>query len=203
MAHHRVASDKKGAKKRGAKLAFLDESGFSLKSCLRRTWSPRGQTPIVHSHLSWERLNAIGGLLCDRDGSRANLHLAFQEETIKEDAVIAFLWALHWRFPGRIVLVWDHLQAHKSDKVAAYLMANRDWLQVEWFPSYASELNPMEYFWSVAKGEPTANTEPDTLGQIERSVRQLGERAAGDQELLYGFLAASGLFPSKDECSLT
>jgi hypothetical protein len=42
----------------------------------------------------------------------------------------------------------------------------------------------MEYFWSVAKGEPTANTEPDTLGEIERCVRQLGHRVAGDQELL-------------------
>jgi hypothetical protein len=42
----------------------------------------------------------------------------------------------------------------------------------------------MEYFWSVAKGEPTANTEPDTLGQIERAVRVLEARTAGDQELL-------------------
>jgi transposase len=197
-----VASDKKRAVKRGAKLAFLDESGFSLQASLRRTWSPRGQTPIVHAHLSWERLNAIGALICNGAGNGADLHLAFQEETVKEEAIIGFLSALHGCFPGRIVLVWDHLQAHKSDKVAAYLVANRDWLQVEWFPSYASELNPMEYFWSVAKGEPTANTEPDTLDEIERSVRQLGDRAAGDQELLYGFLAASGLFPSKDERSL-
>ena len=36
---------KKGAIKRGAKLAFLDESGFSLKPSIRRTWAPRGRTP--------------------------------------------------------------------------------------------------------------------------------------------------------------
>jgi hypothetical protein len=90
---------------------------------------------MVHSHLSWERLNAIGALLCHADGSAANLHLAFQEETVKQEAIIAFLDALHRRFPARIALVWDHLQAHKSGEVAAYLRQNRAWLQVAWFPS--------------------------------------------------------------------
>src|SRR5205814_7042547 len=36
-----MASDKKGAIEQAATLAFHDESGFSLKPSVRRTWSPR------------------------------------------------------------------------------------------------------------------------------------------------------------------
>ena len=31
---------------------FLDESGFMLQPLRRRTWAPRGQTPI---HYAWDR----------------------------------------------------------------------------------------------------------------------------------------------------
>ena len=67
-----MASDKKGAQKRAAKLAFLDESGFSLKPSVRRTWAPRGKTPHITTHFNWKRLNVIGSLICDPDGKEAD-----------------------------------------------------------------------------------------------------------------------------------
>lgn len=198
-----MASDKKGAQKRSAKLAFLDESGFSQKPSVRRTWAPRGQTPTIKIHFNWKRLNVIGSLICDPDGNEADLLLHMQPKSIKDDAVLTYLEALHKQVPGPMVLLWDHLPAHRSAKVAAYLSANLDWLQVEWFPSYAPELNPIEYVWSNAKGEPTANSSPDTLADIEHSLQALNKRLVSEQEVMYGFLEASKLFPKKEERSLS
>src|SRR4051794_14196109 len=104
MAFPRVASNKKGAIKRGAKFAFLDESGFSLKPSVRRTWAPRGQTPILMHRFNWKRLNAIGTLVCNPDGSEPDLLLHLQPKGIKDDAVIVYLEGLHRQVPGPIVL---------------------------------------------------------------------------------------------------
>jgi transposase len=198
-----MASNKKGAQERSATLAFLDESGFSLKPSVRRTWAPRGETPQIKTHFNWKRLNVVGSLICQSDGSQADLVLSFQPKSIKEEAVIGYLASLHQQVEGPVVLLWDRLPAHRSAKVAVYLAANCDWLSVEWLPAYAPELNPIEYVWSDAKGEPTANSSPDTLSDIEHSVLGLRKRLVSDQELMYGFLEASTLFPKKKDRSLT
>lgn len=197
-----MASDKKGAQEQPAKIVFLDESGFSLKSSIRKTWAPRGETPIVRSHFSWKRLHVIGSLICDPDGGNADILLRTQATSVKEEAIIAYLKALHQHAPGRIVLIWDSLRAHRGSKVKEYLSNNKDWLTVEWLPPYAPDLNPVEAFWSAAKGEPTANRTPDTLAEIERSLQAYRDCVAPQQEKLHGFLSASGLFPDEDERSL-
>ena|SRR5438552_9720898 len=189
-----MAPDKKGAQKRGAKLAFLDQSGFSLKPCVRRTWAPRGQTPVVKSHFNWKRLHAIGTLVCNPDGTEPDLLLHLQPNSIKDEAVIAYLEALHQSVPGPIVLLWDHLPAHRSQKMEAYLHQNRDWLQVEWFPCYAPELNPMEYFWSATKGKPLANLAPGRIEQLQRTIERAHRRTRAQPHLLQQFLVASGLY---------
>lgn len=175
-------------------MAFLDACGFSLKPSVRRTWAPRGQTPILKSHFNWKRLHAIGTLVCNPEGTDPNLLLHLQPRSINDDAVIAYLEALHRRVPGQIVLLWDHLPAHCSHKVAAYLRQNRDWLRVEWFPCYAPELNPMEYFWSATKGKPLANLAPDRLDQLQRAIERAHRRARSQPHLLQQFLVASGLY---------
>ncbi len=37
----------KDAEQRGAYLMFVDESGFMLSPVLRRTFAPRGKTPVI------------------------------------------------------------------------------------------------------------------------------------------------------------
>jgi transposase len=189
-----VAPHKKGAAKRGAKLAFLDESGFSLKPSVRRTWAPRGQTPILAHRFNWKRLNAIGTLVCDPDGSQPDLLLHLQPKSIKEDAVIAYVEALHEQVPGLLDIVLDHLRAHCGQKFADYQDQNRDWLHVEWFPRYAPELNPIEYFWSACRGKPLANLSPDRLDQLQRAVERAHRKTRADPPLLKGFLVASKLY---------
>ncbi len=42
-----VAASKKGALRLKATLVFLDEGGLIMAPLVRRTWAPRGQTPVL------------------------------------------------------------------------------------------------------------------------------------------------------------
>jgi transposase len=47
--------------------------------------------------------------------------------------------------------------AHRSRDRSQFLWAQRDWLQIEWLPGYAPDLNPTEGLWSNIKGREMAN----------------------------------------------
>lgn len=148
----------------------------------------------MEHRFNWKRLNAIGSLVCDPDGSQPDIVLHLQPKTIKEDAVIAYLQALHRQVPGPIVLFLDGLPAHRSAKVADYLQANTDWLEVVWFPGYAPELNPIEYFWSALKGKPLANSGSGSSGSITERYRARPSSRQKKTEVLQEFLVASSLY---------
>src|SRR5258708_30066793 len=50
------------AQKRHAYIVFVDESGFMLAPLLRRTWAPRGCTPIVRISGPHGRISVIGAI---------------------------------------------------------------------------------------------------------------------------------------------
>jgi len=46
----------------GAHLVFVDESGFLLIPNVRRTWAPRGHTPLLRHRQRRDRISIISGL---------------------------------------------------------------------------------------------------------------------------------------------
>ena len=50
---------KKGAEQK-ASVVFLDESGFMLQPLRRRTWAPRGQTPVQYAWDRHDRFSVLG-----------------------------------------------------------------------------------------------------------------------------------------------
>ncbi|MFH1741892.1 MAG: transposase [bacterium] len=57
-----MASDKKNATRLGAHIVFVDESGFLLIPTVRKTWAPRGQTPIHRHRYRHDKISAISGI---------------------------------------------------------------------------------------------------------------------------------------------
>lgn len=177
-------------------MIFLDESGFSQKPPIRRTWGPRGHTPELIHNFNWKRLSAIGVLVCTPAGRSVRLRLRFQEGSVKSPDLVEFLKALHREFSRPIILIWDRLPAHKSRLTLDYVEgASEDgWLQLEWLPPYAPELNPVEYVWGHLDGGVMANYAPPTLGEIRQRLRKGTHRIYRRPNLMRGFLKASGLF---------
>lgn len=171
----------------------MDESGFSESSVFRRTWAPRGQTPIVRSkERSWKWMSAIGALVYRR--TRADrLLLLFQPGSVKGPGVLRFLKHLRHHTRGPVLLLWDGLQAHRAAVVKQWLQANRHWLRVERLPAYAPELNPVEGFWAWLKGTCLANVCTDTLDPLLRRARNGSRRLRRRPALLRSFLDKAGL----------
>src|SRR5207244_3486540 len=57
-----LAGAKKNAAAQGQTIVFVDESGLTERPHRCRTWSPRGQTPVLQYHFNWNLLSAIAGI---------------------------------------------------------------------------------------------------------------------------------------------
>jgi len=168
-------------------IVFLDESGFSLRPSIRRTWAPRGQTPILREHFNWKRLSAIGALGWRPGQEQIRVFLSLRSGAVTSETVIGFLRSLRRHIRGLVVLIWDGLSSHKSKKVRDYLQAQRHWLSVERLPAYAPELNPLEGLWGNLKGCELANFLPDDLGQLATQVRKGVRRVRRRPHLPFSF----------------
>jgi len=134
----------------GATLVLEDESGFSLVSLLKRTWSRRGQTPIQKTSIDHhQRLNLLGALLVSTKGKRIRLCIRSYWHSLTGKEVIAFLQQILDRVSGPIVMVWDRHPIHKRKMVQEFLAKHKR-LHVFYFPVAAPELNPAEFVWTQA-----------------------------------------------------
>ena len=194
-----LAGGKKKARCRGATIVFLDESGFSQRPPVRRTWAPRGQTPVlIHRQRSWQQLSAIGALSYratpHRRLLRTNLYLKTLPGSVHSADLIQFLRHLRRHVHRPVVLLWDGLQAHRSAEMRTFLITHRSWLTAERLPAYAPELNPVEGLWSWMKQTRVANFCPMGLDPIRRRVRMGRNQLARRQDLIESFLHKARLF---------
>ena len=117
-------------------------------SPLKRTWSPRGQTPILHTSIDHkERLNLIGAVCVSPRQRKIKLHVQSHTQAITGEAVIIFLKHLLQYVSGPIVMVWDKHPIHGRRKVKDFLVKHPR-LHVYDFPTAAPELNPTELVWT-------------------------------------------------------
>lgn len=188
-----MATHQKKGHDLGATIVFVDESGFSLRPSVRRTWAPKGQTPIIRHHFNWKRLHAVGAICCKPDGTAPNLQIQLQAVPVNGETTIAFIDALHKSVDGRVTLIWDGLPAHRSTKVTTHIEA-QEWLTVERLPAYAPELNPVEYLWAAIKNKDLANICVDTIEQLGARLEQAYKRFETESTILGGCLRASKLY---------
>jgi transposase len=92
-----------------------------------------------------------------------------------------------------VVLVWDNLPAHTSLVMRAFLADQHAWLQVEYLPAYAPDLNPVEGLWANLKEVELANRACGSLEELAAAAEQGVGRVRGESELLFSFLHQAGL----------
>ena len=173
---------------------FWDESGVSLLPVTRRTWAPRGVTPVLHHHFNWKRASMAAGLCYGSRGGGAALAFHHQADAYNTDTLVQALGELR-RFLGgqKATLLWDGLPAHRSKAMAAWLGRQRHWLVVERLPGYAPDLNPVEALWSNLKGVELANLAGDTLNDVITAAERGIQSIRDTHHLAYSFLRHCGL----------
>jgi transposase len=166
-----VASNKKNAKRLGAHLVFIDESGFLLIPPVRKTWSPRGLTPTIRYQQLRHRISVISGLSLSPKRNRLGLYFTLKEKNIQQAEICEFLRDLLKHLRGPVVVVWDNSRTHKGDMIKD-LCHRFKRLHLERFPPYAPQLNPDEGVWSQAKGA-LANGRPDNIEELQGRLHEV------------------------------
>jgi len=157
---------------------------------VRRSWAPRGHTPVLRQRgRSRRKVSVIGALVISPRRHRVRAYFSLlAEASFDGEHILQFLRQLCRALRVPIALIWDRLQAHIGEPVKAWLEQHRRRIRAELLPPYAPELNPVELIWSHAKTNGLANFAPvefhDLAMQAHLTVLAIGD----DPPLLRSFL---------------
>jgi transposase len=163
-----------------------------LEPVRRRTWAPRGQTPLLYAWDRHDRVSAISAITVSPRRRKLGMYFRLQEENVRAEHLVRFVRDLHRQLGTPIILVWDRSGPHR--KAARLLLQRRPrWLRIEWLPPYAPELNPTEQCWNHAKYSHLANYVPDDARQLVRAVRNSLSKQRTKDSLLHSYFKTAQL----------
>src|SRR5262249_2936549 len=138
---------------RGAHLVFLDESGFMLTPTVRRTWAPKGQTPVLDAWDRRDRISAISSITVSPHNRKLNLYfdLLPDNTNVHAEDVVAYLRRLKAQVGGPLTILWDGSVVHDRSTLVQAFLADHPEIQTVRLPAYAPELNPDELVWAWTK----------------------------------------------------
>jgi transposase len=141
------------AQQRDAHLVFLDESGFMLTPSVRRTWGPRGKTPILDAFDRRDRISAISSISVSPRNHRLNLHfdLLPDNTTVRAPEIVNYLKHLKTQVRAPLTIIWDRSTIHDKSKLVRAFLADHPEIKTEKLPGYAPEMNPDELVWAWTK----------------------------------------------------
>ena len=184
---------KKRARKYGAKIYFLDETGFSSEPNLRRTYGLKGQTPVVQTSGKRQKVNVI---------SAVNAQGAFWSQvythTLTQAAFVGFLKAFMAKRRERVFLVLDSHPAHIAKSVKEYVRSTQGKLELHFLPPYAPDLNPDEFVWNYLKGNGTAKKPLRKDESLKERVETDLANLKKDRKLLRSFFMAESVVYAND-----
>ncbi|MCC6426648.1 MAG: transposase [Phycisphaerales bacterium] len=192
-----MAAHQKNARRLNATIVLLDESGFMLQPLVRRSWAPRGQTPVIRCWDRRDRLNVIGAITVPPGRERHRLSAVFRIHTknIKTPQAAEFMRILDRHIRGPLIVVLDLLNVHRA-AVKRWLASRPPGaprVMVEWLPPYAPDLNPAEQLWNNGKRTELANLAPADRGDLRGHVRRSLIRQRCSPRLLASAFDHAGL----------
>lgn len=162
---------------------------------VRRSWAPCGQTPVLYQRgRHHKKVSAIAALCVAPRRNQVKLYFRlYAGRDIDTRLAIQFLQSLNQELKTNGCLLWDRLNAHRAKKTTAYLKTAPQ-LRTFFLPSYAPELNPVEYVWSHCKMNPLANLAVHEVTDLAVVARRSGRALQREPELLRSFIRHSPLF---------
>jgi transposase len=162
---------------------------------VRRTWAPRGKTPVLYQKTrSYRKISVIAALTLPPKYRRVGLYFSQRRNTnFTAPHILRFLKDLSSQLQRPMIILWDRLQAHRSALVRRWLEKHPG-IQTEYFPSYAPELNPVEPFWGYLKSNPLSNWAPRDIQELAIASRYHAGRVRKNKSVLHSFLYATPLF---------
>jgi transposase len=144
---------------------------------------------VLQYSFNWKTLSVAAGLTVK------NFYFRLYPGAVKKEQVRDFLQALVRHLPRPLLVVWDRLPAHRSRLVWDYIASLGGWIHQEFLPSYAPELNPVEFLWGYWKQHELPNLCPQDSYQLSEAARRTLRRMRCRRRLITAFWRQASLWP--------
>jgi transposase len=186
---------KQKARRRGACLLLLDESGLLMAPLLRRSWALRGY-PSESKHKAGHREKVSVAAAFWLTPLRDQMHLAYQTLVngyFTNVEVAEFLSCAVPALPGPVIVIWDGGTMHKGNPIRELVEESQGRLDIELLPAYASVLMPVEFLWRWLKYGRLCNFTPRDAHHLNEAVVRELDAIWDNQALLSSFFHQSEL----------
>ena len=165
-----------------------------LAPLVRRSLAPRGQTPVIEQRASHrDRVSLIAALSLSPKRRHIGLHFrTLSQDYVNQERTAEFLRQLMRHLRGEVVVVWDRGNMHRGWAIRDVLQRFPR-LKLESLPSYAPELNPVEYLWTHLKYGKLANYAPRDVPELDTRLRRHLRQAKKSRKRLESFYNSSPL----------
>jgi transposase len=161
------------AQREKAEIFFGDAAHMRSDHHSGRTWSRKGETPIVETTGARHRMSLISAIT-----ARGHMRFMIKEKGGVNAAVfIAFLKRMIMGAKRAIFLIVDRGPAHIAKKTKAFVERQNGKLRLFYLPPYSPDRNPDELVWKHLKadtvGRMAITDKADFKAKVRASMRQL------------------------------
>lgn len=155
----------------GATLYWCDEVGVAADQHPARGYAPRGEPAtldVPDRHIRANQISAVS--------NTGKVYFMTYTRTMTAALFLTFLSRLLRVTTGKVFLIVDRLQAHRTPEVQGWVAAHRDRLELFELPRYAPELNPDEYLNNDLKGRANEAGLPQDKHEVRSRIQDFMQK---------------------------
>jgi transposase len=166
-----------------------------LTPVVRKTYAPRGQTPILKAYNRHDRITAISAVTLSPIHRHPNLYFTLLADNANATGrdIVRFLEQLKSALRGPMTILWDGGYIHDKCAEVREWLAKNPQVVTEKLPPYAPELNPDEGVWKGFKYDDMANFSPKHTREMRQRIADCAKRVRRRPALLTSYYRHAGL----------
>jgi len=156
------------AAKRGADIAFEDETGVGIMTWSGRTWGKVGPPPEVAVSDRRGGYNVLSIIT-----AIGELHDSLEDKNINGERDVEFLQQMLRDRTRPLIVITDKVSFHQSVTVRKLVRAHRTQIRVFFFPNHSPELNPDEQVWNELKHRQLGKQPIKNKADLKKRMRSI------------------------------
>jgi len=176
---------KKKALEEGRLIVYIDEAAFNLLCAVAKTWSLKGETPLLETGCRYQPLSVISAVTEEGD-----FYYSLQQQAFTAPDVVDFLRFLILQIDLPLLIIWDNASIHRAQAVKDFLRQEnqgRIFLQAQ--PPYSPQLNADEPVWNWLKYHRLKNFCCKTLTELCSQINSLTRFLQSQPDLIRHFFS--------------
>jgi len=128
------------AKAENAEIWWGDETAAKPECHFRRSYSPKGKTPVIKQSAKRFHSSMISAL-----NNQGKLEWMALVDAMNSETFLKFLAQMIKFRKRKIILIVDNLKVHHSHLVQEWVETNKERIELVFLPAYSPQINPDEY----------------------------------------------------------